>query len=298
MVIDWRMSEDDSDNREIVQVLQERYDGWTMERQVAFVEALGANPNVAAACRAVGLGTTSAYRLKARSPSFARAWDAALQRNRLDLERTAMEWAVDGIEEPVFNRSTGEQTGTRRRRSAGVTMFMLRAMDPEKYGRATARPASNARGGGWRETKRADGVLTDMPAHPVYWKKLKEGSYTNPYNLHWDGTFAGAERLLRETRHHEQVISAVTDLLSRALWALGWRSSVICLVELINRLSAGEDVFDELLKWGLDPPISEASRRKLLAAQAAHQALMRDGGGPGPEEPPEAWRRDREAYDE
>ena len=56
-----------------------RRDGWTPRRQAAFVGMLAETGSVEAACRAVGMGRESAYRLRKRpgAAGFAAAWDAA-----------------------------------------------------------------------------------------------------------------------------------------------------------------------------------------------------------------------------
>ena len=57
-----------------------RFDGWTAERQEAFILALAESACVADACRAVGMSQRSAYSLRARADavSFRNAWDTAL----------------------------------------------------------------------------------------------------------------------------------------------------------------------------------------------------------------------------
>lgn len=57
-----------------------RHDGWTPERQKAFIAALAESGNVTAACEHVGMTPEGAYYLR-RQPgaeSFRRAWEAAL----------------------------------------------------------------------------------------------------------------------------------------------------------------------------------------------------------------------------
>ena len=57
-----------------------RHDGWTPERQKAFIAALAESGNVTAACAHVGMTKEGAYDLR-RQPgaeSFAHAWQAAL----------------------------------------------------------------------------------------------------------------------------------------------------------------------------------------------------------------------------
>ena len=60
--------------------LRARSDGWSEERQCAFLAALYWTGSVTAAARAVGMTRTSAYRLRAYegAGSFAAAWDHIL----------------------------------------------------------------------------------------------------------------------------------------------------------------------------------------------------------------------------
>jgi hypothetical protein len=57
-----------------------RRDGWTVQRQAAFVGMLAETGSVMGACEATGMSRKSAYALRARpgAESFAAAWDAAL----------------------------------------------------------------------------------------------------------------------------------------------------------------------------------------------------------------------------
>jgi hypothetical protein len=61
-----------------------RHDGWTAERQRAFIAALSRHGSVAAAARAVGMTPQTARRLRTRphAEGFARAWDAAADEGR------------------------------------------------------------------------------------------------------------------------------------------------------------------------------------------------------------------------
>ena len=65
--------------------LKDRHDGWTVARQVHFIKVLAATRSIAAACSAVGMSRTSAYKLRGHPDArqFRLAWSAAL---RLDLE--------------------------------------------------------------------------------------------------------------------------------------------------------------------------------------------------------------------
>jgi hypothetical protein len=48
-----------------------RHDGWTVERQAAFLEALAETGCIEDACRHVGMSRNSAYRLQRREPAVA-----------------------------------------------------------------------------------------------------------------------------------------------------------------------------------------------------------------------------------
>ena len=58
-----------------------RRDGWTVERQLAFLEILSRTRSVTKAARAAGMSRESAYRLRARDPHglFAAAWARAFR---------------------------------------------------------------------------------------------------------------------------------------------------------------------------------------------------------------------------
>ncbi|MBB4632867.1 hypothetical protein [Sphingosinicella soli] len=114
-----------------------RHDGWTTARQIAFIDALRETACVETAARAAGKASSGAYKLRERSESFRAAWDAALKYSALDLERVAMERALCGTEEDVFDRE-GNKVGTRRRYNDRLLMFLLRATRPDKYGHTSA----------------------------------------------------------------------------------------------------------------------------------------------------------------
>ena len=65
-----------------------RRDGWTVARQAALIGYLAQTRSVVAACRKIGMGRESAYRLRARSGAagFAVAWDAALGRPHMGID--------------------------------------------------------------------------------------------------------------------------------------------------------------------------------------------------------------------
>jgi molybdenum-dependent DNA-binding transcriptional regulator ModE len=130
-----------------------RADGWTAERQHAFLEALGREGSVAAACRQVGLSHQSAYALRARGEGpggnpFAAAWDAAVEAARASrreaVDDAAFTRALHGWVEPIWYR--GEQVGERTRYDARLLMKLLELQDraEERAERAAARAEREA----------------------------------------------------------------------------------------------------------------------------------------------------------
>lgn len=115
--------------------LRRRVDGWTPERQAAFIQALAETGCVADACRAVGMSERSAYALRARpeAVSFRNAWDAALDYAIRRLSDAALSRALHGVAVPRFFR--GEKIGETRHYDERLTMFLLRYRDPLHYGK-------------------------------------------------------------------------------------------------------------------------------------------------------------------
>ena len=110
-----------------------RYDGWTPERQRAFVGALAETGCVTRACAWVGMSTVGAYLLR-KGPgaeAFARAWDEALAVGVERLSDIAYERAVYGVPVPVFHQ--GEQVGERRRYNDRLLMWVMRHADRERF---------------------------------------------------------------------------------------------------------------------------------------------------------------------
>lgn len=114
--------------------LRHRHDGFTPERQVDFIRALSECGCVDSACKRVGISTSAAYALRARTDaqSFRFAWDAALDQAIQRLSDAAYSRAIHGVATPIFYK--GEQIGERRRYDERLTMFLLRYRDPVRYG--------------------------------------------------------------------------------------------------------------------------------------------------------------------
>ena len=112
-----------------------RHDGWTVERQRQFIEALAETACVEEACRHVGLSSRSAYNLRRRAGAieFRAAWDAALEYSMARLSDAVIARAVHGVPVPHFYK--GEQVGEHRRYDERLAMWLLRIRDPARYGR-------------------------------------------------------------------------------------------------------------------------------------------------------------------
>lgn len=139
----------------------------TPEKAFAFCAVLAETCNVGKACRAVGMGRSTAYDWRDADPEFAAAWDKAMRRGVSALEDEAHRRAFEGTDKPLTHQGQftyqwetvygddgkpvlDELTGTPRRRpvldeagqpvvatvkeySDTLAIFLLKAHDPEKY---------------------------------------------------------------------------------------------------------------------------------------------------------------------
>ena len=112
-----------------------RHDGWTPERQKAFIAALADTGSVSRAARWVNMSTEGAYYLRRQpgSEGFRRAWEAALDFGVQRLKDIAYERAIDGQLSPVF--VAGKLRGFRRIRNDRLLMFCLRMNARDERGR-------------------------------------------------------------------------------------------------------------------------------------------------------------------
>ena len=110
-----------------------RHDGWTAQKQIAFIEALAETACVEHACRRVGMSDSSAYRLRLRHPAFEAAWNAALDHGLARLEQAVLARSLRGVARPIFYK--GEQVGEWRHYDERLAMFLLRGRRPQRYGR-------------------------------------------------------------------------------------------------------------------------------------------------------------------
>jgi hypothetical protein len=112
-----------------------RHDGWTVDKQHAFIEALAETGIVEEACRRVGMSRTSADNLRRRpcGAPFRRAWEAALDYALYRVEEDAFTRSRHGVARPIFHK--GEQVGEWRHYDERLTMFLLRSRRPARYGK-------------------------------------------------------------------------------------------------------------------------------------------------------------------
>ncbi|MEO7277234.1 MAG: hypothetical protein ABIW33_04345, partial [Sphingomicrobium sp.] len=110
-----------------------RHDGWTVDRQDAFLKALASSGCVAHAARSVGMSRQSAHNLynHPRAADFRRAWEAALDCSLRLVEDGAWSRSIHGVPRPIFFQ--GEQVGEYRHYDERLTMFLLRYRRAHRY---------------------------------------------------------------------------------------------------------------------------------------------------------------------
>ncbi len=119
-----------------------RHDGWTADRQHAFIAILAQHGGVAAAARAVGMTPQTARRLLTRpgAEGFARAWDVAIEEGRMrSLE--AITRGRDGWLVPVIR--AGRFVGHRRRYDDRLLFAACYGVPMSRYERQNSSPGWN-----------------------------------------------------------------------------------------------------------------------------------------------------------
>jgi hypothetical protein len=96
-----------------------------------FIATLADSCNVSEACRAAGIGRTTAYEWKGEDASFAAAWEQAEQEAADKLEREAWRRAVEGTDKPVTFQ--GRVCDTYKEYSDRMLEILLKAHRPEKF---------------------------------------------------------------------------------------------------------------------------------------------------------------------
>jgi hypothetical protein len=110
---------------------RKRLAGWSAERQRLFLENLAETGSVHLASAAARLTARSAYRLRARSPAFAAAWDTADQLAVGRLSAIAFDRAINGRTEQVWQE--GILVAEKRLPSDRLLMWLLARLDPRRF---------------------------------------------------------------------------------------------------------------------------------------------------------------------
>lgn len=120
-----------------------RHDGWTPERQRAFILRLALSGSVSRSAEAVGMTARTAYRLcgHPEAASFIAAWDRALHCGLTRRVDYALERSLLGDVRAVFYR--GRKVGEQIRYSHGLTIAVLNQGDARQRRIGKFRPTEN-----------------------------------------------------------------------------------------------------------------------------------------------------------
>lgn len=103
----------------------------TQRRQRRFLQHLADTGNVSAACRLAKLERGTAYQWRSHDANFRRRWQEALDAAVDALESEARRRAIEGVDQPHFHQ--GQVTGTVKRYSDALLMFLLRTHRPDRF---------------------------------------------------------------------------------------------------------------------------------------------------------------------
>lgn len=104
-----------------------RADGWTRAWQRVFLATLRKTGVVRDACRAAGISSTSAYRVRRTSEAFATAWNRAQARGMANVEEAAFTRAVVGWDEVVTR--DGKEVSRKNRYSDSLLQLLFKRGD-------------------------------------------------------------------------------------------------------------------------------------------------------------------------
>lgn len=110
---------------------RKRLAGWSAQRQRVFLANLAETGSVHLAASSARLSARSAYRLRARSPAFAAAWDTADQLAVGRLSAIAFDRAINGRTEQVWQ--DGILVAEKRLPSDRLLMWLLARLDPRRF---------------------------------------------------------------------------------------------------------------------------------------------------------------------
>jgi len=110
---------------------RKRLAGWSADRQRLFLTELAETGSVHLAASAARLNARGAYRLRVRSPAFARAWDMAQQLAVGRLSAIAFDRALNGRVEQIYRE--GELIAERRLPNDRLLTWLLARLDPKRF---------------------------------------------------------------------------------------------------------------------------------------------------------------------
>ncbi len=110
---------------------RKRLAGWSAERQRLFLSTLAETGSVHLSSKAARLSARGAYRLRTRSPAFAKAWDTALQLAVGRLAAIVFDRAINGRVEQVYQ--DGSLIAERRVPSDKLLTWLLARLDPKRF---------------------------------------------------------------------------------------------------------------------------------------------------------------------
>jgi hypothetical protein len=110
---------------------RKRLAGWSAERQRLFLSTLAETGSVHLSSKAARLSARGAYRLRTRSPAFAKAWDTALQLAVGRLAAIVFDRAINGRIEQVYQ--DGNLVAERRVPSDKLLTWLLARLDPKRF---------------------------------------------------------------------------------------------------------------------------------------------------------------------
>ena len=100
-------------------------DKFTDDVRAAYLQALEKLGTYSAAAAAVGICTATSINYRKKHPEFQRQCDGALGRLEGQLMETVRKLAVDGVQEPVYDKN-GEQIGSKRKYSPQMLLAWLK----------------------------------------------------------------------------------------------------------------------------------------------------------------------------
>lgn len=104
---------------------------YKQDKKEPFLEQFKKYGTIVSAAKAVGISREVVYLWRREDHEFARSLDEINEEVTEKLEISAFQRAVEGIEKPIYYR--GQRVGATREYSDALTMFLLKARNPQNY---------------------------------------------------------------------------------------------------------------------------------------------------------------------